>query len=299
MSYVSQNIINEIEKKNWSFDKKYNKLYKQYDELMEQYIHFEGKILNLDNNIFKENNEYLSEIAYNLIDEIRYVLNYIINMTNNEISTYLENDYKNIVTYNKKKNYVQYLSNKLYTIKTINVENYAKEMILDSIILYKKTDYYYDEIMDYLEKNSKKGNYIILSKLFLNKITKSKKLDISCINILNEKWNELTKISERAYNVFDEIIKKLLNNNIIYLDERYIYECYDYLYQLNNYDVKKLLEEHKEPENNYDNMNECPICLLEIKEKCLTKCGHSFCVNCIRIYLENMGTFCPICKTDF
>ena len=44
-------------------------------------------------------------------------------------------------------------------------------------------------------------------------------------------------------------------------------------------------------------MEQCPICLCDIGEKnrCVTECGHSFCLNCIlRAAQEN--TACPMCR---
>jgi len=44
-------------------------------------------------------------------------------------------------------------------------------------------------------------------------------------------------------------------------------------------------------------MDQCPICLCDIGEKnrCVTECGHSFCLNCIlRAAQEN--TACPMCR---
>ena len=40
-----------------------------------------------------------------------------------------------------------------------------------------------------------------------------------------------------------------------------------------------------------------PICLESLKEAKLTKCGHSFCNECIALALE-LSQKCPVCKTS-
>jgi len=44
-------------------------------------------------------------------------------------------------------------------------------------------------------------------------------------------------------------------------------------------------------------INECPICLIEIKQTDfhITSCNHIFCKNCIDTWLHNHNN-CPICR---
>jgi hypothetical protein len=47
-------------------------------------------------------------------------------------------------------------------------------------------------------------------------------------------------------------------------------------------------------------LNECPICYVEIGEKnnCVTECGHAFCLKCIVTYMSShVESPCPICRT--
>ncbi len=44
-------------------------------------------------------------------------------------------------------------------------------------------------------------------------------------------------------------------------------------------------------------MDDCPICLEEIKEKSITICKHTFCKKCIDKWLET-GYRCPICREE-
>ena len=46
--------------------------------------------------------------------------------------------------------------------------------------------------------------------------------------------------------------------------------------------------------------NECPICMENKKEFCITKCNHSICTACTReIYRRNgNNTECPSCKAN-
>jgi SNF2 family DNA or RNA helicase len=54
--------------------------------------------------------------------------------------------------------------------------------------------------------------------------------------------------------------------------------------------------------NNFtENLEECPICMdtIELEKLVTTKCGHEFCLNCIKILLkESHKIRCPTCKTD-
>ena len=46
-----------------------------------------------------------------------------------------------------------------------------------------------------------------------------------------------------------------------------------------------------------ENFNECPICLSSQKLPIVTKCGHIFCWNCIKKWVEVNGKMeCPSCK---
>ena len=42
-------------------------------------------------------------------------------------------------------------------------------------------------------------------------------------------------------------------------------------------------------------MNECPICLGNIKENHTTECGHHFCHQCIFEWLKKHDS-CPLCR---
>lgn len=45
------------------------------------------------------------------------------------------------------------------------------------------------------------------------------------------------------------------------------------------------------------NYNECPICLCNSKLPVVTKCGHIFCWECIKNWVNKKGkSECPICK---
>ncbi len=45
---------------------------------------------------------------------------------------------------------------------------------------------------------------------------------------------------------------------------------------------------------------DCPICLesLEGKSKCVTRCGHTFCMECMTINLTTRSNACPLCRGD-
>ncbi len=46
-----------------------------------------------------------------------------------------------------------------------------------------------------------------------------------------------------------------------------------------------------------DNYNECPICLNNARLPIVTKCGHIFCWECIKGWVNTKGKLeCPICK---
>ena len=46
-----------------------------------------------------------------------------------------------------------------------------------------------------------------------------------------------------------------------------------------------------------ENYNECPICLKNARLPVVTKCGHIFCWECIRIWIKQKDRLdCPICK---
>ena len=46
---------------------------------------------------------------------------------------------------------------------------------------------------------------------------------------------------------------------------------------------------------NKSNMEDCTICLEEIKESITLKCSHSFCYNCIDEWYKQKQT-CPLCR---
>ena len=84
-----------------------------------------------------------------------------------------------------------------------------------------------------------------------------------------------------------------------YEDDDESYE--DYYEKMSKYTLEQFLDELKEPEIEYN--TECPICFNEINQddKCLTKCGHVYCLACVTSYLENMCSCqqsCPICKEN-
>ena len=43
---------------------------------------------------------------------------------------------------------------------------------------------------------------------------------------------------------------------------------------------------------------ECPICLEDLKNKCVlkTRCNHSFCLDC---FINFTNTICPLCRYDY
>jgi SNF2 family DNA or RNA helicase len=56
-----------------------------------------------------------------------------------------------------------------------------------------------------------------------------------------------------------------------------------------------ILEKMKSPELITD--EECTICISQIEEPTLTKCGHLFCNQCIKSWLTKK-TICPLCKIN-
>lgn len=57
------------------------------------------------------------------------------------------------------------------------------------------------------------------------------------------------------------------------------------------------LEVLEQIESTISKVCECVICTEVFKEPTMTKCGHTFCKDCISEVVSRMKT-CPVCKTD-
>ena len=51
-------------------------------------------------------------------------------------------------------------------------------------------------------------------------------------------------------------------------------------------------------EKKNDKKINCPICICETNEYVLTKCGHIFCEDCLKEWLETNNN-CPLCNYEF
>ncbi|EDW37849.1 GL19715 [Drosophila persimilis] len=61
-------------------------------------------------------------------------------------------------------------------------------------------------------------------------------------------------------------------------------------------------EPKKRREKRYGPGDDCTICMRPKQEAVATKCGHSFCKQCISLHLYYISDkdvlFCPVCRTD-
>lgn len=85
------------------------------------------------------------------------------------------------------------------------------------------------------------------------------------------------------YYAQDEVVKKMMKE----------YEAY---YRIKHpVQPEEAKVEKKDVISFINEQLECHICLNQIKEPLLTKCGHSFCGVCIKLSLKNKKQ-CPLCN---
>jgi SNF2 family DNA or RNA helicase len=212
--------------------------------------------------------------------------------------------------YNKidsNKNYWKYYYDNLYRV---TLKNQIEELKIDieNIIIYTTLSNYEKLIYDTELQIYNTVNDIIRDYTNCLKICCSYNLEnIKIIKNIDDFKNVIT---ERYDNIISELNTKMsiLINKIAYLKQNYLLvngEELDYILyeetELNNCIENKkkyinsmsFIEKIKYDENN-DN---CIICFDIITNKCITICGHLFCLDCIFIVLNNSSN-CPICKTS-
>jgi len=281
---MTNNIIKEIESNNYIFNVKYDKLYKQYQDFFENYLFFLEIIKKMSIN--NDNYNKYCEIINDILNETTYLLDYLIKIIMKEII--LDDNFVNIITYNNNNESYKYYSDKLFIIKRKKIENIVNQLFVNSITEYKKVKNDFEEIINNeLENNS---DYII----FLGKPTNIKKINDKKYIDFKKKWDIIINECKNIYNLFNKIIK--IKNNINDEYDEYMLESYYFICEICKLSAVNLLNKLTEPINNYNKDNMCSICICKINKKCFIKCGHSFCYNCIDIYIKNGGNYCPNCK---
>jgi 5'-deoxynucleotidase YfbR-like HD superfamily hydrolase len=300
-------VIWRIEAGKYNFNEKWIILYNETEALLKTYEKIYTKIKKLDcnNRNFIEKHDKLTEEIHDCIDNMENLFGYATKLINEELSVYavienLETDPEKVEKYTKDSDKLSLMLNlysRLYMVRKRRLTNYYNNLIVDTKFITEMTNYRFNKMNEYLEKNSNsaKGNNMIL----FGKLTKSKK---------PKKPEEFKKIfvdyiqhCEIAYELYNKIIMKIivpkLDCNIsLLINEDNIIEKYEYYEKMSKYTLEQFLDELKEPEIEYN--TECPICLIEInqKEKCLTKCGHVYCLACATQLLEKKKNTCPMCK---
>jgi len=306
---ISDNVIYELENGEFTFDEKYERSYEEYEEIIGCYNEINIELRNFDSNnknFMEEYNYYYDAINY-YIDEIDNILNYMINLIKREIDEYQikikdinnnldiinPNDY---IENTKKYKKISELYKKLSKIREINVENKCNNLIMNIKLEIELVDYKYDKMIKFIDDNSVKGkNNIILFDI----LTKSKNINENAKEEIKELFIDVIKENKIVLNKLSII--SLDNNEIKYylslLDDYYIEGKIKQYNKLDNCTFESFLEKYKESEIEYN--TECPICFMEnIKEKCITRCGHVYCSDCIDSHLDNENELCPMCKKE-
>uniref|UniRef100_A0A6C0H5R9 RING-type domain-containing protein n=1 Tax=viral metagenome TaxID=1070528 RepID=A0A6C0H5R9_9ZZZZ len=303
----SDEIINDLEHGNFTFDEKYKRMYEEHETLLECYnkICDELQSFNDDYEHFMDGYNYYYERINNYMNELENVFNYMIYLIKKEIIRFekkemdikidtIKNDIENIEKYEK----LSELYEKLGKIIEIKMGNRCNNLIIDTKLAVEMADYKFSKMIEYFENNSVEGkNNIIL----FGSIIKSRKINENKKEEFKKIFMNFRKKNNVAYELLRLICLELLTDEKIkcklsLLEYYYnINEKKEYHKKLNKYTVNTFLESLKESETEYN--KDCPICFIEnIKEKCITKCGHVYCLKCIKTYLDNKNDECPMCK---
>jgi hypothetical protein len=301
--FISDVKINEIENGSFTFEEKYVMLIDEYEAILDNYNDFDKKIqefIIVDNDYLKEYN-YLYDGIHYYIDEIENILEYTTDLITEEINKEpIINNFSDINNYVEKTEEFKNLSDKLVKVRGLRFNNYYNTLMIDKILLCKIAIYKYVLISNYFEDNSKKGISIIVNLCENKFIYKSKEIYIDKLDEFKKIFIDFINDSKNAYNICNkiqvEIIEKNRKCNYVFVKKDFI-GLTKYFHEVSNYTLESYLNKFKEPENQYN--VDCPICLNEVKEdKCITNCGHVYCLSCIKTYLDNENKICPMCKED-
>jgi hypothetical protein len=149
--------------------KNYNKVYTKIQKL------------DCNNRKFIEKHDKLMEEIHDCIDDMENLFGYAIKLINDELSAHaviehLETDPEKVQEYTKDDDKLSLMLNlysRLYMVRRRRLTNYYNNLIVDTKFITEMTNYLFNKMNEYLEKNSNstKGNNMIL----FGKLTKSKK----------------------------------------------------------------------------------------------------------------------------
>jgi hypothetical protein len=304
VDFISDDTINEIENRSYTFEENYSLLLNEYEVIKHYYDTLEEELKKFnESDNFREKYNYFYNGLNNYIKEFDHVIDYTIDLIRKEINKdQLDSDLYNIHDYIKTRKNYKMLSDKLLIITDLKINNYYNNLIVDTLLLSKWANYTNKLTYNFVENNSKKGNYIIVNLTYKKFVSKSKEINVDKLDEFKKLFESFVSDNEDAYNACYEIWKEIneeknKNSNILSTFENNIESSLEYYNKMSDYTFQTYLNEFKEPTNQYN--TECPICLNEIKEeKCITNCGHVYCVNCIKTYLDNDNNRCPMCKKD-
>jgi hypothetical protein len=324
-SYLtSEQVINELEMiDSYDFEQKWYRMLNQHKEVLHNFksYYIDIKYLDISEEYFLDKYLYLSDTIRNYIDEFNVIYNYIIKILKKEINEVTENkniqdincDVNDVCNYVKDTDNLIYLSEltfKLSEIRKTKMLDYSNNLIVETKLLSQITDYEQNNLINFMinNNNSTKGNMIIVMNNLINTIN----IDVENKDLmkkLNMLYMDFIRNSLELCQLYDKIVKNILNNGLecdIFIfcknfDDNpvdSIKKKQKYYYKMSKLNTLELfLNEFKEPINQYN--NDCPICFIELKEeKCITKCGHVYCLGCIKTCLENKKYTCPMCNEE-
>ena len=226
---------------------------------------------------------------------------------------------------------ITHVTNTKHT-KYINGPNYIEnsELIRNCSHLYKRNTIESVKLKYIINENIKLLEFTNQERIIYDGYNKNNKnknflIKLCCDSLLDKTTKKLIKNCKTLDEIQDVILslnkvnlnksKKQITNleqDIILLEEKDCLSAYEKI-QLSN--CKRNLTNEKKTfdginrtytylkqtiENITNNNDLCTICLDEITDIAITKCGHQFCKSCITNYLNYMSknSKCPICKTD-